>query len=120
MSRVFVNLFVCLSVFSFSLYSYLEKQNQCTQLKMRLPKVMKEIQAIQEENAHLQYQIECFEDPRHLLQIATEPAYSHLKFPLAPDILTLKEGLAVNSEVEVKDQATLKPKPKTPIVIGAR
>ncbi len=40
-SGVFYRLLACLTVFSFSIYSYLDKQNSCTELKMHLPRADK-------------------------------------------------------------------------------
>jgi hypothetical protein len=94
-SGVFFRLLACLVVFSFSIYSYLDKQNSCTELKMHLPKLTKEIAAIREVNANLQYQIECFENPQNLLSMAGSPEYAHLKFPFTEEVLTVKEGLAL-------------------------
>ena len=117
-SAIFLRLMVCLFFFSFSIYSYLDKQNSCTELKIRLPKVTKEIEAIQEGNAHLQYQIECFENPQHLLTIASQPEYAHLKFPLMEEVLTVKEGLALQWNPPEQSQTVAKA--KTPVVLGAK
>jgi hypothetical protein len=114
-SGVFFRLLACLTVFSFSIYSYLDKQNNCTELKMHLPKLTKEIQAIREVNAHLQYQIECFENPQNLLGLAGSPEYAHLKFPFTEEVLTVKEGLALQYS-KPKERKAEPAKPKTPIV----
>ena len=110
-SSIFLRLFACLSIFSFSIYSYLDKQNSCTELKMHLPKLTKEIQAIREVNANLVYQIECFENPQHLLSLASRSEYAHLKFPFTQEVLTVKEGLALqwNSPDKKAGQARSKP-----------
>lgn len=86
---------LCIGFFSFALYSYLEEQNKCTELKMRLPKIMKEIQALDQENARLKYQIVTFESPDHLLHLAQEAPFAHLKFPFFQDVLKTKTGLAL-------------------------
>lgn len=96
MSGVLLKLGVCLSVFGLCLYSYLDTQNQVTQLKIQLPEVEKEIQLIQEENRRLSYQIEQFESPAHLIELAHHPEYAHLKHPLLKEILTVPEALASN------------------------
>ena len=117
-SGLFLRLFACLSFFSFFVYSYLDKQNSCTQLQLRLPKVTKEIEVLREANGSLHYQIECFENPEHLLQIAAQPAYAHLKFPFTAEVLTVKEGLALQwSSPEEQAQKT---KPKAAVVLGAK
>ena len=82
---------------------------------MHLPKLTKEIQAIQEVNANLQYQIECFENPQHLLSLAGSPKYAHLKFPFTEEVLTVKEGLALQLGVP-KERRAEQAKSKTPIV----
>jgi len=115
-SGLFPRLLACLSVFSFSIYAYLNKQNSCTELKMHLPKLTKEIQAIREVNANLQYQIECFENPQHLLSMASSPEYAHLKFPFTEEVLTVKEGLALQWNTPGVQKKTQQPKAKTPIV----
>ncbi len=84
---------------------------------MKLPKLTKEIQAVREVNANLEYQIECFENPEHLWALATQPVYSHLKFPFAEEILTLKEGLALQWEAP---KAPLSKEPAKAIFIGAK
>ena len=112
---IFLRLFGCLALFSFSVYSYLDKQNSCTELKMRLPKVTTEIEAIREINANLQYQIDCFENPQHLLSMAGRPEYAHLKFPITEEVLTVKEGLAIQWSTPEEQKADLA-KSKTPLV----
>ncbi len=115
MSGVFYRLLACLTVFSLSIYSYLDKQNSCTELKMHLPKLTKEIKAIREANANLQYQIECFENPQNLLAMACSPDYAHLKFPFTEEVLTVKEGLALQYST-AKEKKAEPAKSKTPIV----
>jgi hypothetical protein len=112
---IFSRLLICLFVFSLSIYSYLDKQNSCTELKMHLPKLTKEIQAINEVNANLQYQIECFENPQNLLSLASSKEYAHLKFPFMEEVLTLKEGLALQYSAP-KDSKAEPAKAKTPII----
>lgn len=86
----------CLTVFAFCLYSYLNVQNEVTQLKVRLPEVEKEIQLIQEENRRLCYQIEQFEDPARLMELVRNPEYAHLKHPLVKEVLSVPEVFATH------------------------
>ncbi|MGH2611579.1 MAG: hypothetical protein ACRDFB_00855, partial [Rhabdochlamydiaceae bacterium] len=81
-SKFFFRFFLSAVFVGFTLYSYLTEQNKCTELKMRLPKIAKEIEVINQENTQLHYQIICFESPDHLFQLAKNPEYAHLKFPL--------------------------------------
>jgi hypothetical protein len=96
MKNLLVRLGFCLSVFGLCLYSYLDIQNQLTHLKICLPEVEKEILLIREENQRLAYQIDQFENPAHLIELAHHPEYAHLKHPLIKEILTVPEALASN------------------------
>ena len=84
----------CLGVLGLSLYSYFDKQNELTQMKIQIPEVEKEIRLIREENRRLRYQIDQFENPSHLIEMAHRPEFSHLKHPLLREILTVPEGIA--------------------------
>jgi len=119
MKATILRVSICLFFFGFSFYSYLDKQNNCTELRMRLPKVVKEIERIREENNSFQYQIECFENPEHLLSISGRSEFSHLKYPFTQDVLTVQEGLALQSESSEEDAAK-SGKAKVPIAIGAK
>lgn len=97
MKALFLRTLVCIFFFGFSLYSYIEKQNQVTELKLQLPRIAKEVKAIREENSRLQYEVSCFENPNHLIELAK--AFTHLKHPSLQEIVTVKEGIALNLEV---------------------
>lgn len=85
---------ICLAVFGFCLYSYLELQNDLTQLKIALPEIDQEIRLIWEENRRLSYEIDHFQSPSHLIEMASRPEFSHLKHPLLKEILTVPEVFA--------------------------
>jgi hypothetical protein len=89
-----IRLGFCLAVFGLCLYSYLDTQNRLTQLKIALPEVEKEIKLIKEENKRLKYAVEQFENPAHLIELAHNPEYAHLKHPLMKEILTVPEAFA--------------------------
>ncbi|MBM3184144.1 MAG: hypothetical protein FJZ64_02430 [Chlamydiae bacterium] len=86
----------CLLISGACLYSYLETQNQLTELKIQIPKVDREIAKIREENQKLTYEIDKFLSPANLIELATRPEYSHLKHPVLEEILTVPEILASN------------------------
>lgn len=109
MKTLFLRLLVCIFFFGFSLYSYIEKQNQVTELKFRLPRIAKEIKAIREENSRLQYEVSRFENPNHLIELAK--AFPHLKHPYLQEIVTVKEAIALNLE-EPSEEVYSEPKPK--------
>lgn len=92
MNGLLIRLGICLSVFGFCLYSYLDLQNRQTELKISLPSVQEEIDLIQEENQRLAYEIDQFESPANLIELAHHPEFSHLKHPLLKEILTVPEA----------------------------
>ncbi len=96
MRQLLIQIGVCFSVFGFCLYSYLDSQNALTQLKMALPQKEKEIQSLREESRRLSYQVDQFENPSHLIELAHRPEFSHLKHPVLREILTVPEAYAVN------------------------
>jgi hypothetical protein len=84
---------------------------------MKVPKLKKEIAAIQEKNAMLAYQIECFESPDNLLALANQPNYSHLKYPCSEEILAAKVGIVAPAE---ETPAKALPDRAKALVFGAR
>ena len=85
---------LCVAASGIFLFSYLEKQNKLTGLKILLPKIEKEVNLIREENRQLAYEVDRFESPAHLIEIAHYPEYRHLKHPLVKEILTVPEAYA--------------------------
>ncbi len=88
----------CLGVLSLCLYSYQHKQNQLTQLRIKLPQMEKEVKGIREENRRLRYEIDRIESPSRLIELAHHPEFSHLKHPLVKEIMTVPEGIALQPE----------------------
>lgn len=73
--------FLCILAATISLYSYIDKQNDLTELRLAIPNITRELREIREENTRLHYEIERFESPIHLMELMRKPEYSHLKFP---------------------------------------
>ncbi len=96
MNKWLAQLALCLGVFGLCLYSYLNAQNELTELKILLPKVEKEVQLIREENRRLAYEVDRFESPSHLIELAHRPEFGHLRHPLLKEILTVPEAFASN------------------------
>lgn len=95
-----IRILVCIGAFGVFLYAYIDKQNAVTKRRLAIPVVAKEIKALREANTHLQYEIDLFESPEHLMQLARHSEYSHLKQPLFKEILTMQEGLALQAAPE--------------------
>jgi len=94
MKNLLLRLGFCFAGLGFCLYSYLEAQNDLTQLKIRIPEWEKEIRLVREENQRLSYEIDQFQSPSHLIELARRPEFSHLKHPLLKEVLTVPEALA--------------------------
>ncbi len=88
---------MCLSVLSFCVYSYQNKQNSLTHLKICLPQLETEIKEIRKEICQLQYDLDREMNPTKLIELTHRPEFSHLKHPLMREILTIPEGLAVQA-----------------------
>lgn len=86
---------ICLAVLGFSLYGHIEKQNQITRVRIQLPTIVRQLKAIQEVNTRLRYEIEQFESPEHLIELARHHEFSHLHHPLVKDIQGVPQGIAV-------------------------
>ena len=87
---------ICISALGLCFYSYLHTQNTLTHLKIQIPQVEKEIHCIQEENSRLVLEIEQFESPSHLMELAQRPEYRHLQHPVLKEVLTVPEVWATN------------------------
>lgn len=88
---LYIRLMICILVAGLTLYLYIEKQNELTELRLYLPMLSKEVKRIQEENTRLTYEIDHFESPIHLMELARKPEFSHLKYGYVKDVLILPE-----------------------------
>lgn len=94
---IFIRLFLCVVLIGTLLYAYIDKQNRITELRLLIPAVSTQLQAVEQENTRLQFEIDRFEDPVHLMELARLPQFSHLKHPIVNEIITIhvprsKEG----------------------------
>ena len=84
-------LFVCLLIFITFLYLYVLKQNDVTRLRLSIPQLESEVDAIEEKNDLLFFNLQRQQEPAQLLQWLELPEFSHLKFPLKKDGIVIKE-----------------------------
>lgn len=89
---------LCLAVLGVSLYGHIEKQNQITSLRIQLPETVLKLKALQQDNTRLHYEIEQFESPEHLIELARHQEFSHLRHPLVKEVLNMPQGIAVQLE----------------------
>ncbi|MBS0603864.1 MAG: hypothetical protein JSS60_02375 [Verrucomicrobia bacterium] len=114
-----IRILVCIGAFGLFLYSYIDKQNAVTRRRLEIPVLAKEIKDLKEANTHLQYEIDLFESPEHLMELARHSEYSHLKQPMLKEILTMQEGLALDVSSEAQEEKAAA-RPKVKFAIGAK
>jgi len=93
--KITPRMIVCFLVLGLCLYSYIEAQNQVTEMRISIPKIQKDVKALREENTRLQYEIDQLENPQRLTELACNSDYSHLKYPLSKQVVTMSEGIAL-------------------------
>lgn len=87
--------FACIITAGLTLFAYIEKQNEVTELRLAIPAIAKEVKNLQEENIRLTYEIEHFESPIHLMELMRKPEFSHLKYPFLSEEVFLPQGPAL-------------------------
>jgi hypothetical protein len=110
----FVQVLVCAFSCGGVLYAYVQKQNDLIKVRIELPKLAREVRLLEELNSRLRYEIERFENPRHLMNLAKRPEFSHLKHPLIGEIFVLR---APEEAQSIQEEATFQPKVRS-IFIG--
>jgi len=112
-----IRLVICLAILGFALYGHIEKQNQITALRIELPEIARELKALQEDNTRLRYEIEQFESPEHLIELARHHEYSHLRHPLVKEVISMPEGLAVRLD---SNESVIPASPHNPAITLAK
>ena len=117
----FLKVIVCAFSFCTALYAYLQQQNDLTILRIELPTLTDEVRLLQEENMRLSLIIDQFENPKHLMQLAKRPEFSHLKHPIFDEIIVLDEKIQIPQELFFEEKTKAKSLFGLPsVVIGAR
>ncbi len=98
--ELLIKLGMCMLIFCICLYKYINKINELTLIKLELPKIEKEIKSLDGEREVLQFEIERFENPIHLMELARRAEFAHLKHPFVKDVLKVKEGVALKEKIE--------------------
>jgi len=88
-----IRLLLCIFILGIFLYTYIDKQNDLTELKMEIPKLTESLHFLEEENAHLSLEIERIESPAKLIKLLRQKEYSHLRYPYVDEVVVVKEGL---------------------------
>jgi hypothetical protein len=69
------------------LYAFINEQNHLVKLRLQIPEIQKKVALMEQENTQLQFQIDQFEQPSHLLELRKTPQFSHLKQPVEDEII---------------------------------
>ena len=83
-------LLICIFSLGGFLYTYIDKQNDLTELKMEIPELAKQLRNLEEENGQLSLEIERLENPSCLIKRLREKEYSHLHYPYVNEVVVLK------------------------------
>ncbi len=73
-----------------AVYGYIHKQNALTEVRLSIPTLQRSLKKIQDENVRLQYEVERFESPLHLMELARKPEFAHLRYPSSKEVVVLK------------------------------
>lgn len=117
MKALIVKVGLCLFAFGICLYQSIDKVNTLTHLQMQIPMLAKELKLLQEENTKLQYEIDAFASPQHLLELLRQDAYAHLKHPYASQVTALASGPSL--EVKQPEKSPIPINPRLPLATGA-
>lgn len=85
-----VRLLVVVVAVGATVYGYIHKQNALTEIRLSIPTLQRDLKKIQDENVRLQYEIERFESPLHLMELARKPEFAHLRYPSSKEVIVLK------------------------------
>lgn len=90
-TKLLIRVLLCIGIAAFALYAHIDTINDLTALRLAIPVLEKEVRALQRENERLQYEIDRFESPIHLMELSRKPEYGHLRHPLVEDVIVIKK-----------------------------
>lgn len=96
---ILIRLFLCIFFAGLMLYKYIDQLNTLTELRLSIPALAKEVREIHETNLKLQYEIEQFENPIHLLELLRKPEFGYLKYPTLDKVVHLPESALEKEEI---------------------
>lgn len=120
MNPTLIRSLLCIVVAGSLLYSYLHHQNEVTRKRLAIPVLLTEIKGLKEINTALQYEIDLFESPEHLMELASRSEYAHLKQPLLKDILALQVGGPLQSPDAVAVDAKKRSRSRLTFALGSK
>lgn len=91
MKSSFVRFLIALAFSGCLLFTYIEQKNRFMQLSLEVPKLERELKLLVEENHRMAYEIERFENPKALMELARKPPFRHLKQPSLESLKVIDE-----------------------------
>lgn len=80
---------VCIVTVAVSVYIYMNEHNKVIEMQLAIPPLQKNLRLILAENDRLQFEIDRFESPSHLMKLAEKPEFRHLKFPYSSEVIVI-------------------------------
>ena len=77
---------ICIAVFGICLFRYLDRNNEITERKLRLPELDEQILLVEERAQALQYEVDRLESPLRLMELLRLPEYAHLRHPTEDEV----------------------------------
>lgn len=87
---IFFRILFCIASLIFFLYAFINQQNCITELRLLIPNAARDLETVCQENTRLQFEIDQFQNPQHLMELAGRPQFRHLKYPLLNEITTIE------------------------------
>jgi hypothetical protein len=87
MKTLIARICFCIGTAATALYMHIASINEVTALRLAIPEWEKEVNRLTRENERLQFEIERFESPIHLMELAKMPEYGHLKHPFVQEVI---------------------------------
>ena len=84
-----IRIFLCIAMTTLFLYLFISKQNEVTSLRLEIPHLVQELEGIKQKIAHLEYEVERFENPIHLMELSRKPQYGHLRQPRIDEVIII-------------------------------
>lgn len=105
---------LCIIAIGYFQYIYLQKQHEVTKLRLDIPHLSSSVKKAKEENLHLRFLVDQFENPQYLGKIARDKRFAHLKYPLLSEIITIHmNDKSIQKPLTIKN---LHPKVTIPLI----
>ncbi len=114
---LFLRVSLCIFFLGGCLYSYINMQNEITELKIYLPELTSNLSHVEEENIRLLYQRELFENPQNLMKFTLQNEFAHLQYPLGRETIRLISADA-SQQIEINTPLPVKTKPSITFATG--